>query len=199
MENIFLNRDDGAGFRLDSTFTHKNAPSLNANGSTITKHTDFVTKHQSQLQTTCYNFTRTSTTTEMCAGVLKASMVHQKDPSQHVADIDMLQQKPELNACFFKEDRDVKDIECVRVDGASDEGPSHVEVQFLWAERHMQRPTKVTLVTTRSSGDSILNRVELQNGCLSKGHPNLFIPSTLGGEPYNEDGQFEPDKHKDNM
>ena len=196
---VFLNRDDQAGFRLDSTFTHKNAPSLNANGSTITTHTDFVNKHQSQLQTTCYNFTRTSTTTEMCAGVVKASMVHQKDPSQHAADIDMLQQKPELNACFFKDDGDVKDIECVRVDGASDEGPSHVEVQFLWAERHMQRPTKVTLVTTRSSGDSFLNRVELQNGCLSKGHSNLFIPSTLGGEPYNEDGQFEPDKHKDNM
>lgn len=38
-----------------------------------------------------------------------------------------------------------------------------------------------TLVTTRSSGASYLNRVELQNGCLSLGHSNLFIPSTLGG------------------
>ena len=38
-----------------------------------------------------------------------------------------------------------------------------------------------TLVTTRSSGSSYLNRVELQNGCLSLGHANLFIPSTLNG------------------
>lgn len=38
-----------------------------------------------------------------------------------------------------------------------------------------------TLVTTRSSGSSFLNRVELQNGCLSRGHSNLFIPSTLSG------------------
>ena len=38
-----------------------------------------------------------------------------------------------------------------------------------------------TLVTTRSSGSSYLNRVELQNGCLSRGHRNLFIPSTLSG------------------
>ena len=196
---LLLNRDDQAGFRLDTTFTHKSAPSLNANGSTITTHTDFVNKHQSQLQTTSYILQTTSYKTEVCAGVVKASMVHQKDPSQHAADINMLQKNTELNACFYKDNGDVKDIECVRVDGASDEGPSHIEVQFLWTERHMQRPTKVTLVTTRCSGDSFLNRVELQNGCLSKGHSNLFIPSTLGGEPYDEDGQFEPDKHKDNM
>ena len=38
---------------------------------------------------------------------------------------DMLQKKPELKACFYKDNRDLKDIECVRVDGASDEGPSY--------------------------------------------------------------------------
>ena len=38
-----------------------------------------------------------------------------------------------------------------------------------------------TLVSARNSGASYLNRVELQNGCLSLGHANLFIPSTLGG------------------
>lgn len=32
-----------------------------------------------------------------------------------------------------------------------------------------------------SSGSSYLNRVELQSGCLSLGHSNLFIPSTLAG------------------
>ena len=58
---------------------------------------------------------------------------------------------------------------------------------------------QVTLVTTSCSGNSFLNRVELQNGCLSTGHSNLFIPSTLGGEPHNENGQFQPNKHKDNM
>ena len=34
-----------------------------------------------------------------------------------------------------------KEIECIRVDGASDEGPSHEEVQFWWTERHFKRPT----------------------------------------------------------
>ena len=76
---------------------------------------------------------------------------------------------------FNRDSGKVKEIECIRVDGASDEGPSHAEVQFLWTERHLNRPTKVTLVTTRSSGDSFLNHVELQNGCLSRGHANLFI------------------------
>ena len=28
-------------------------------------------------------------------------------------------------------------IECIRVDGASDEGLSHEEVQYWWTERHL--------------------------------------------------------------
>lgn len=38
-----------------------------------------------------------------------------------------------------------------------------------------------TLVTTRCSGSSYLNRVEMQNGCLAISYSNLFIPSTLQG------------------
>ena len=49
---LLLNRDDQAGFRLDSTFTHKSTPSLNVDGPTLTTHTDFLNKHQTQLQTT---------------------------------------------------------------------------------------------------------------------------------------------------
>ena len=37
------------------------------------------------------------------------------------------------------------------------------------------------MVSTRSSGSSFKNWVELQNGCLALGHSNLFIPSTLNG------------------
>ena len=74
-----------------------------------------------------------------------------------------------------------------------------MEVQFLWTEIHISTPTKVTFVTTRSSGDSFLNRVELQNGCLARGHSNLFVPSTLVDNPYNEDGSFSSEKHKANM
>ena len=43
---LLLNRDDQAGFRLDSTFTHKSTPSLNVDGPTLTIHTDFLNKHQ---------------------------------------------------------------------------------------------------------------------------------------------------------
>ena len=125
--------------------------------------------------------------------------MHQKNPCQHAADLAMLQSMETYHPLFYKETGEAKDVECIRVDGASDEGPSHVEVQLRWAERHMKRPTKVTLVTTRSSGDSFLNRVELQNGCLSRGHSNLFIPSTLCGEPYDEDGQFDDSRHRENM
>lgn len=200
---LLLNRDDQAGFRLDSTYTHKNTPSLNANGPTITTRTDFLNKHQSQLQTTSYNFSSTLTTSEICCGVVKASIVHEKNPAQHAADLKMLEGMKELSPVFYKEvngKMQLKDIECIRVDGAGDEGPSHVEVQFLWAERHYQQPTRVTLVTARCSGDSFLNRVELQNGCLARGHANVFIPSTLCGAPYNKDtGDYDERKHCDNM
>ena len=74
-----------------------------------------------------------------------------------------------------------KENDCIRLDGACDEERSHELVQFYWTEWHNQHQKVATLVTTRSSGSSYLNRVELQNGCLSLGHSNTFIPSTMGG------------------
>ena len=38
-----------------------------------------------------------------------------------------------------------------------------------------------TLVTTREAEGNFLNKLELMNGCISKAHSNLFIPSTLTG------------------
>lgn len=74
-----------------------------------------------------------------------------------------------------------KAVDCIRVDGAGDEGPSHHEVQFYGTERNFLLGKKATIVTTRHSGGSYLNRVEMQNGCLTIAHSNLFIPSTLTG------------------
>ena len=88
---LLLNRDDQAGFRLDSTVTHKNFPSLNSSGQSLTTHTDFFNKYLAQLQTTSYKFTKTTTTSKVCVGGVKASVVHQKNPAQHVADLEYLQ------------------------------------------------------------------------------------------------------------
>lgn len=67
---LLLNRDDQAGFRLDSTLTHNNTPSLNVSSPTLTTHTDFLNKHQTQLQATSYNFTKTATTSEVYIGAV---------------------------------------------------------------------------------------------------------------------------------
>ena len=67
----------------------------------------------------------------------------------------------------------------MRVDGAGDERPSHKEVAFLWAEKHLKQNHKLTCVTTRYSCGSYLNEVELMNGSLAVAHSNLYIPSTL--------------------
>ena len=194
---MLLNRDDQAGFRLDSTYTHKSLPTLSVRP-TATTRTDFMNKYSAQLQVTSYNFSKTSTSAEVCVGV-KASGLHEKSLSQHAADIGKVEKLECTTSVFLNDELFFKEIECVRVDGGADEGPVHHEVQFLWTERHVVKPTKITLVTTRCSGDSYLNRVELQNGCLSKGHSNTFIPSTLCGSPFSENGGIDKEKLKANM
>ena len=57
----------------------------------------------------------------------------------------------------------------------------HCEVQYWWTVRHLVTSNRMTLVTSRNSGASYRNRVELQNGSLALGHAGLFIPSTLNG------------------
>jgi hypothetical protein len=177
-----VNRDDASGFRLDTLTTHKQYPSPSLlESSILSTHTDYVTRYPSVLQTSSYHFTRTGTTPEICAGVVKAVPIHDKNPGQHAADFSMLMEKEELHTAFHSPDGNPKSILCARVDGAMDEGPSHEEVQFFWTLDHLKKARIATLVTARSSGSSFLNRVELQNGCLTRGHANLFIPSTLAG------------------
>ena len=117
---------------------------------------------------------------------MKAVPIFPKSPAQHAADLRMLKAEPKLKPAFINPDSDNnKRIICVRVDDASDEGPSHEEVQYWWTLEHLQMERLATLVTARSSGGSYLNKVELQNGCLSRGHANLFIPSIyLGWQLY---------------
>ena len=74
---VLLNRDDQAGFRLDSTYTHKSHGNLST-AATITNRTDFVNKYTAQLQISSHNFPETSTTSEVCVGVVKASGVQKK-------------------------------------------------------------------------------------------------------------------------
>ena len=178
-----VNRDDASGFRLDTLVTHKQYATPAVQGCDIlTTYTDYVKKYPSTLQTTSYNYSKTKTTPEFCAGVVKAAPIFSKSPAQHAADFQMLQSQAKLKPVYVHPDTgNDKRIVCIRVDGASDEGPAHEEVQYWWALEHLQKERLATLVTARSSGSSYLNRVELQNGCLTRGHSNLFIPSTLAG------------------
>ena len=192
-----VNRDDAAGFRLDTMATHRlhRTPMVQGAESTTT-YTDYVNKYKAVLQTTSYNFSRTETTPEFCAGVVKPVGLFPKNPTQHLSDLEMLENAPEMKPAFINPITGVrKEIECIRVDGASDEGPSHEEVQFMWSARHL---SLATLVTARNSGSSYLNRVELQNGCLALAHANLFIPSTLGGSCMDA-GKVDKEKYAKNM
>ena len=51
-----------------------------------------------------------------------------KNPAQHYADLEMLSRTPELLSAFLNSSTgEPKRIECIRVDGATDEGPNHDE------------------------------------------------------------------------
>ena len=174
---------------MDTLTTHRLHHTPVVKGKEIlTTRTDFVNSYPSILQTTNYNFTATKTTGEICAGVVKAAGVYPKNAAQHAADLSMVEKEENVKAAFFSPvTKKPKQIECVRIDSAMDEGPSHMEVQFWWTLFHYQRPTYATLVTTHNSGASYLNRVKLQNGCLALAHANLFIPSNLNGSCFSPD------------
>ena len=112
---VNMNRDDATGFRLDTLTTCKQYTSPVVTGKEIlTTTTDYVSKYPTVLQTTSYNFTSTSTTGELCAGVVKASKLHQKNPSQHMADLCMLETVKELETVFANPLTGVpKSVECV--------------------------------------------------------------------------------------
>lgn len=184
---VILNRDDAASFRLDTTYTHKQHKGLQlTNSPDLTTRTDYVNKYTSLLQTTSYLFEETETTPKTCVGVVKPHIVYEKSPCQHMADLNMLQKKEDISHVFNCEGP--KNIWLVMVDGAGDEGPVHLEVAFLWTEKHLKESHCFTSITSRHSGGSYLNPVELMNGCLALAHSNMFIPSTLGGPVHGVDG-----------
>ena len=187
---VNVNRDDASGFRLD-TMKHINSIRQQCDPGKASPYYP----HRLRESLPLYSPPRIifpELPPELCAGTAKATGDFPKNPAQHLAnidmfaqhlaDIDMLEQTTEIPPAFLNPlTGQRKQIECIRVDGACNEGPSHEEVQFYWTVRHVNKPYFATLVTACSSGCSYLNRVELQNGCLALGHSNLFIPFTLCG------------------
>lgn len=197
-----INRDDQAGFRLDTLATHnKRATFCIAEEVPLTTKSDYVNKYPSTLQTTSYNFLGTGTTAEICAGVVKAVPLHSKNPAQHFNDLNKIETYLDVQPAFFNcLSGERKTKVCVRVDGGHDEGPTHKEVQFWWTCYHLDKASRVLILTTRDSGSSNKNRVELQNGCLALAHSNLFIPSTLNGSCLDsQSGNVDEDKLKQNL
>ena len=129
---ININRDDQAGFRLDTLATHNKQATLCIQDSVpLTTKTDYVNKYQSTLQTTSYNFSSTGTTAEICAGIVKAIPLHQKNPAQHAHDLNVIETYSEVEPAFFNHiTGERKSKVCVRVDGGHDEGPSHRRFNF---------------------------------------------------------------------
>ena len=114
-KKLVLNRDDQAGFRLDTTYTHSQHRVLSVEQE-ITTRTDFVNKYSSVLQTSTYLLMETDTSNERAAGIVKDHVSFGKNPSHHTSDLKFLKTTEE-----FKDYLSGKTVDCIRVDGASDE------------------------------------------------------------------------------
>lgn len=138
-----INRDDQAGFRLDTLATHnKHATLCIADEVPLTTKTDYVNPYPSTLQTTSYNFLGTETTGEICAGIVKAVPLHSKNPAQHAHDLDVIETYEDVRLAFFNPvNGNRKSKVCI-----------HKEVQFWWTNYHLKTASQVLIVTTRDSG-----------------------------------------------
>ena len=111
-EQLVLNRDDAAGFRLDTTYTHKQHKGVQLLDSPdLSTRMDYLNKYTSVLQTTSYMFLPTSSTSASCIGVVKPHVVYDKNPSQHMADLNMLGKQQQNTVLFQREsDGQKKDV-----------------------------------------------------------------------------------------
>ena len=118
-DQVILNRDDAAGFRLDTTYTHKQHKGIQLiDQPDLTTRTDFVHNYSALLQTLSYLFPETGTTPKVCVGVVKPRVVYEKCSTQHMADVQMLESREELSSVFKCPDGNPKSVWSVRVDGA---------------------------------------------------------------------------------
>lgn len=78
-DKTIINRDDASGFRLDTTYTHKQHKAVSdISNPEKTTQTDYVNKYSSVLQTTSYMILPTKTTCQATAGIVKPHMVFPK-------------------------------------------------------------------------------------------------------------------------
>ena len=101
-DKMILNRDDQAGFRLDSAYTHKNHKAVCLEGNPeLTSHSDYVSKHGGQLQTTSsYLFMKTGTTGQVSVGMVKARGVLRENSNTASCRL-VLFERETRNGCVF--------------------------------------------------------------------------------------------------
>ena len=63
-----------------------------------------------------------------------------------MADLNMLQEKPELKSAFFCPNGDQRLIEWIGVDGANDKRLAHLRVQYCWTEGIFCKKTSLHLL-----------------------------------------------------
>lgn len=98
-------------------------------GVPLTTKRGYVNKYPSTLQAISYNFNSTGITAEICAGIVKAIPLHQKNPAQHAHDLNVIETHREVEPAFVNHSTGKRKSKvCVWVDGGHNEKPLHKEV-----------------------------------------------------------------------
>ena len=171
---IFFERDDHARIRQNSSSTTDQHATVTIGvGAGAVQHDYNDPDVCSSLYITSIRAAGLEDGIEVNIAVVKIDKLEPSTPSQHAADLYMLQQLDDLRTqtLFRTSDGGYKSIEHVECDGGPDEDPEKNEVRFLQTERAMggplfkleQRRAQVG-ATTRSAADTPLNVVERQNG-----------------------------------
>lgn len=81
-DKILISRDDVAGYRLDTTYTHKQHKSTSESEKPeLTTGTNCVNKYGSIIQVTSYLLIGTKTTPQLSGGIVKPQMIYPKNPA----------------------------------------------------------------------------------------------------------------------
>ena len=179
VEWLWFERDDHSKVRMNSSSTtNQHAVPTVCEGMGAVQHDYNDPSVCSSLYVTSIRAAPLADGREINVAVVKVDGLHPSSPSQHFADLYMLQENTDERcvALFRSSDGGYKSVMQIEVDGGTDEDPSRAETQCLLAElmlggpkRRPEMRRRQVGASTRCSHSSPLNKVERLNGQETRG------------------------------
>ena len=185
-------RDDHSMIRMDSSATtNQHATATVGEGAGAPQHDYMNSDVASSIYATTIRGPAMSDGCEVNIAVVKLAKLSPSNPTQHFADLYMLQesQSPEVRRLYRTPEGGYKPVLQMEVDSGSDECLRGVETRFLAAEAAMGGPLKKKEMiraqvgtVARAAADTALNVVERVNGCETQAAATFFAGTDACGD-----------------